>query len=110
MNKFEALSQTESDDNDLAVGLAGERSRYQITEKVWRENTSLPFSDAVKPAIALWVVEHLMVFRVSDFYERHHRMPNDYEWYLIYSCPSEVEHPSKTKSETATRFANLAGS
>ena len=37
LSKLEALSMIESGNNDLAVGQAGEVSRFQIRPQVWRQ-------------------------------------------------------------------------
>jgi hypothetical protein len=50
-----ALSQVESGDNDLAVGAAGEVSRYQIKPLTWASMTDLDISEAVDPAKARMV-------------------------------------------------------
>lgn len=38
-----ALALVESNNNDYAVGSSGERSRYQITERVWKQHTKYDF-------------------------------------------------------------------
>lgn len=56
MDRFlAAIAAVESGGDSRAIGHAGERSAYQITEAVWREETSLPFSRAFNDADAFAV-------------------------------------------------------
>ena len=45
--ELDALAGPESNNNPKAIGNAGERSKYQMTLTVWREECSLPWSDAL---------------------------------------------------------------
>lgn len=48
-----ALSLVESGGDDLAIGKHGERSRFQITEAVWKQHTNVSFVKYAKnPGIA----------------------------------------------------------
>src|ERR1700720_924076 len=59
MERWKALSQIESGDNDRALGLAGEISRYQIRPDVWRQYASTN-TDWEKPGEALAVAKAVM--------------------------------------------------
>ena len=61
-----AIALVESGNNPKAVGRAGERSAYQITEKVWKANTSMPFTNAHtrNPQVSRYVAErHALYLR-----------------------------------------------
>ncbi len=111
LDRFAALSQIESGDNDAAVGKAGERGRYQETEAVWREfnptNCWQNFHYLTNANFALASVQGVMMNRSLQFKSRTGRWPSDFEWYLLWSSPSRVDHPTKFKASVARRFANL---
>lgn len=52
-----AIDQVESGGRDGAHGAAGERGRYQITERVWRDYTNAPFKNAHRKDLAHAVAE-----------------------------------------------------
>lgn len=113
MDRFEALSQIESGDNDKAIGQAGEVSRYQIMPSVWQAETNkITFIghcqfNATRKSDAWVVVGQIMAVRIVAFESKHHREPTRIEFYLLWACPSRVDFPSAKKLETAKRFANL---
>ena len=99
MDRMAALSMIESGDDDLAIGKAGEISRYQLTKHTWRVTTALPLSSAVNPQLAYQVASCAILVRKNAFIASHHREPTDKEFYRLWNphCPNE----------TAQRFANL---
>jgi hypothetical protein len=59
------IAEVESGNRDDKVGSHGERSRYQITEVVWKQHTTLPFdrchgfmAEYVARKHLLWLVEN----------------------------------------------------
>ena len=117
LDRFAVLSRVESatkahpDGDDQAVGAAGERGRYQETEAVWREfnptNCWQNFHYLTNSNFALASVQGVMANRSLQFKSRTGRWPSDFEWYLLWSSPSRVDHPTKFKASVARRFANL---
>ena len=101
LERWKALSQIETSDNDFATGRAGEISRYAITPSVWRQYAgTLPLSVATNPFTALQVGEAVMKDRV--------RHPvTDWDWCLLWHCPSLIHHPTVSDRDYAKRFVNL---
>ena len=106
MDRWAALSQIESGDNDKAVGKRGEISRYQILPDVWsafaRENAN--WED---PKDALTVAKDAMKKRCADFEQTFHRAPTDFEFYVLWNAPAQIERPGTAVKERAKRFCNL---
>jgi len=106
MDRWSALSQIESGDNDRAVGAAGEISRYQIKPEVWQR---------FAPAAANWedqkqalaVAKIIMEQRYADFQRAADRAPTDFEFYVLWNAPARVGKPGPAISERAQRFCNL---
>jgi hypothetical protein len=101
MDRWAALSQIESGDNDRAVGRGGEISRYQIKPCLW--NAGEP-SDCMA---ALENAQHIMQVRLMDFEHRYGRSATDFEFYVLWNAPRQVVKPSRIVRERAERFANL---
>ena len=106
MDRWSALSQIESGDNDRAIGRAGEISRYQIKPKIWRRYAPLS-ADWQKPQDSLAVVKDAMQARCQDFERSFHRSPTDFEFYVLWNAPAQIRHPTKSVSDRAKRFSNL---
>src|SRR5436190_13311266 len=106
LDRWAALSQIESRNNDSAVGAAGEISRYQVRPEVWRK-LAPPEADWQKPKDALVVAQELMKKRCANFEKTRHRPPTDFEFYVLWNAPAQIEHPSKAVRERAERFRNL---
>lgn len=108
MDRWAALSQIESGDNDKAVGKKGEVSRYQILPDVWSafaaENANWE-----NPKDALAVAKVAMKKRCAEFERTYHRMPTDFEFYVLWNAPAQIERPGSVVSERAKRFCNLLG-
>jgi hypothetical protein len=45
--------------------------------------------------------------RLAQFEQTHRRMPNDFEFYVLWNAPAEVDHPVPCVVERAQRFVNL---
>lgn len=101
MERWDALLQIESGDNDRAVGPSGEVSRYQIRPTLW---TAGEPSDA---AAALDNAKKIMGERLEAFKKSHNREATDFEFYVLWNAPGQIDKPSKVVSERAQRFANL---
>lgn len=106
MDRWAALSQIESRNNDGAVGAAGEISRYQLRPELWSKY-AWPDADWRKPEDALKVAQDLMKARCAEFEREYHRAPTDLEFYVLWNAPAQIERPSKVVCERASRFCNL---
>jgi hypothetical protein len=106
MDRWTALSQIESGDDDRALGSAGEISRYQIKPEVWRRYAPAT-ADWTKPADALLVAREAMQDRCAAFERSAHRPPTDFEFYILWNAPAQIQHPGKAVSSRAERFCNL---
>jgi len=104
MDRWEALSMIESGDNDQAVGMVGEISRFQIRPELW------PGGDPQNPLEALTAAEKTMLPRLNRFERSHKRAPTDFEFYVLWNAPWQADHPSGAVKERARRFANLVQS
>jgi hypothetical protein len=107
MDRFAALSMLETGDNDMALGQSGEVSRFQIAPAVWREHTRLPLYAGENPFTAFNVVQTIMAERIAAFQAAFHRVPTDFEFYVLWNRPADIHHPKPKTQERATRFANL---
>ncbi len=102
MDRWAALSMIESGDDDRAVGSLGEISRYQIRPYLW------PGGNPHNPGVALDAAQKIMAPRVTKFEHAHHnRKPSDFEFYVLWNAPQEVDHPCRAVTKRAQRFANL---
>lgn len=101
MDRWSALSMIESGNNDSAVGSLGEISRYQIRPRLW------PGGNPHNPNLALNVARKIMEARLAKFEHSHNRAPSDFEFYVLWNAPQEVNHPCRAVAERAERFANL---
>jgi hypothetical protein len=101
MSRWSALSMIESGDDDQAVGSLGEVSRYQIRPYLW------PGGNPLNAKLALGVAQNIMQARVSKFKQTHGRAPTDFEFYVLWNAPQEVNHPRRVVARRAERFANL---
>jgi hypothetical protein len=107
MDRFTALSQIESGDNDFAVGRAGEISRYQIRRELWQKVTSVPLSQATNSAVAINVAKSIAMARMENFRQQYNRPPTDLEFYILWNAPGEISHPSHVVRSRASLYANL---
>jgi hypothetical protein len=103
MDRWSALSMIESGNDDRAIGTLGEISRYQIRPYLW------PGGNPLNAHIALRVARNIMQPRLTRFEQSHHRAPTDFEFYVLWNAPQEVNHPRRAVAERAHRFANLVG-
>jgi hypothetical protein len=101
MDRWAALSMIESGDDDHAVGPRGEVSRFQIRPELWPGGNSQNLQNALAAA------KEVMKPRLDAFEKAHGRPASDFEFYVLWNAPWSVDHPSKTVTERAHRFANL---
>ena len=106
LDRWSALSQIESGDDDHAVGAAGEISRYQIKPAIWRRYAPAD-ADWTNPANALSVARQAMQERCVGFERAVHRPPTDSEFYVLWNAPAQIQRPGKAVSGRAERFCNL---
>lgn len=106
MERWAALAQIESGNNDHALGAAGEVSRYQIKPRVWQRYA---------PAAANWrsaeqslrIAQAAMRDRCADFQRAFRRPPTDFEFYVLWNAPAQIKKPSPAVKKRAQRFCNL---
>ena len=106
MERWAALAQLESGNNDHALGAAGEVSRYQIKPRVWHRYA---------PATANWrnaeqslpIAQAAMRDRCANFERTFRRSPTDFEFYVLWNAPAQIRKPSATVAKRARRFCNL---
>ena len=121
MDRFDALSEIESRNNDHAIGRAREVSRYQILPEFWAEAAAEDKGisadlEPTNPAVAKKVVDWVMQGRCRAFATRYHRNPNDFEYYILWHRPAcyigrAVSRPiTAVESDRARRFASLCRS
>jgi len=101
MDRWSALSMLESGNDDQAVGSLGEVSRYQIRPYLW------PGGNPLNAHVALKVAQNIMQTRITKFEASHHRQPTDFEFYILWNAPQDVNHPHRVVAERAHRFENL---
>jgi len=106
MDRWSALSQIESGDNDRAVGRAGEISRYQMLPEIW-ERFAPKEAKWENPKEALVVAKEAMRDRCDEFERSFHRPPTDFEFYVLWNAPAQVQRPGSAVTERAKRFCNL---
>ena len=106
MDRWGALSQLESGDDDGAVGVAGEVSRYQIKPEVWRRYAPEK-ANWKNPDDALSVAKEAMRERCEAFQRSVNRPPTDFEFYVLWNAPAQIQRPGKAVVGRAERFCNL---
>ncbi len=106
MDRWSALSQIESGDNDRAVGRAGEVSRYQLLPEIW-ERYAPKDAKWENPKEALAAAKEAMQERCDGFERSKQRPPTDFEFYVLGNAPSQIERPSAAVAERAQRFCSL---
>jgi len=107
MDRFAALSMIESGDDDFAHGRHTEVSRFQIRREVWLQTTNAPISEATNAVVARAVAEMIAAKRCQDFEKKRGRAPTDFEFYILWNAPMQVDNPSWAVRARATRFVNL---
>ncbi len=109
MERWAALAQIESGNNDHARGLAGEISRYQIKPRIWHRYA---------PASANWrnveqslpIAKAAMRDRCAAFERNFRRPPTDFEFYVLWNAPGQIIKTSAAVARRAQRFCNLVNS
>jgi hypothetical protein len=106
MDRWAALSQLESGDDDSVRGAAGEVSRYQVRPEIWEQYAEAKMNWRA-PADALLVAQRIMKHRCAEFERAFRRQPNDFEFYILWNAPARIGDPAKAVRERAARFSNL---
>jgi hypothetical protein len=101
MDRWTALAMMESGGDDRAIGRAGEVSRYQIRPDLWLGGNPLDRCAALANA------QRIMFSRVTTFERTHGRPPDDFEFYVLWNAPAQINHPHRAVAERARRFMNL---
>ena len=104
MDRWTALAMLESGGDDHTVGPSGEISRYQIRPELW------PGGNPSDAQVALTNAQHIMSPRLAIFERSHHRAPDDFEFYILWNAPAQINHPRPAVADRARRFANLVHS
>jgi hypothetical protein len=103
MDRWTALAMVESGGDDRAIGRAGEISRYQIRLELW------PGGNPRDTDVALANARHIMSAREGAFEQSHGRVPDDFEFYVLWNAPAQINHPDRVVAARARRFVNLVG-
>ena len=107
MERFAALSMIESGDDDLAHGMYTEVSRFQIRSEVWQQTTNTPISEATNAAVARAVAQMVAQKRCEAFEKKYGRTPTDFEFYVLWNSPAQINNPGRVVRERAQRYVNL---
>ena len=111
--KLEALSMIETGDNDDAIGIAGEVSRYQIKPRIWQEySRTKAYRDVT---ISAKVAGKHLAGLERTFRSRTGREPGDFDLYVLWNAGptyyAKVNFSAKRVHpiirERAQRYANL---
>jgi hypothetical protein len=111
MGRLDALSQIESHNNDHAIGRQREVSRYQILPAFWEQAKVVwrPTDAATARIVVNWI----MRARCRSFEARYHRVPDDFEYYILWHRPAcligrpALRHITSAEIDRGRRFANL---
>jgi hypothetical protein len=109
MERWTALAQLESGNNDHALGLAGEVSRYQIKPRVWHRYASAN-ANWRSAEQSLPIAKAAMRDRCAAFQRTFRRPPTDFEFYVLWNAPGQIRKPSQAVTKRAQRFCNLVNS
>jgi uncharacterized protein YbaA (DUF1428 family) len=107
MDRFAALAMIESGNDDFAHGRNTEVSRYQIRREVWLQVTNTPIELATNSTAALAVARVIADKRCQEFEKKRGRAPTDFEFYVLWNSPRQVDDPSPAVRARARRFVNL---
>jgi hypothetical protein len=98
LDRWAALAMLESGGVDDTVGPSGEISRYQIRPQLW------PGGDPQDPRVALANAQHIMSPRLAAFAQSHGRAPDDFEFYILWNAPAQIDRPHPAVAARARRF------
>lgn len=112
---YKALGMIESGCNDYAVGLKGERSRYQFSKATWQEHSNRPFSFAYRTDFATEAAKHYSNRLRNIFSQDRHMFPTDEEFYVMWNWGPrkfkavgyDLRRVPHVVFEAAQRFSNL---
>jgi hypothetical protein len=51
--------------------------------------------------------QRIMSSRVTTFERTNGRSPDDFEFYVLWNAPAQINHPHRAVAERALRFINL---
>jgi len=113
LSKLEAISMIETGNNDRAVGMAGEVSRYQIMPAVWRCYTSSRAYQDIR--ISAQVAEIHLASLEASFRKNAGREPTDFDRYVLWNAGPvyyarlgySASRVHSIIGERASRFVNL---
>jgi hypothetical protein len=105
-DRWAALSLIESGDNDRAIGPHGEVSRYQMQPELWKRYAPTN-ADWSKPEDSLFVAKSVMQERCAAFECATNRPPTDFEFYVLWNAPAQIQRPSKAVTRRAECFFNV---
>ena len=103
MDRWTALAMLESGGDNHTIGRAGEISRYQIRRELW------PGGNPLDNCVALANAQQIMSSRAVAFERSHGHAPDDFEFYVLWNAPAQIDHPHHVVAERARRFVNLVG-
>ncbi len=109
MDRWTALSLIESGNNDRAIGPYGEISRYEVKPEIWTRYAPTN-AHWTNPEVSLAVAKRIMQERCAAFERSFKRPPNDFEFYVLWNAPAQIQKPSTNVTERAERFRNLMNS
>ena len=59
------------------------------------------------PRVALANARQIMSPRIATFENSHGRPPDDFEFYVLWNAPAQIDHPRPAVAYRARRFASL---
>lgn len=112
---LKALGQIETGEQDFAVGLLGEKSRYQIRAVTWKENSNKPYAYSYKPEVAALVALAYLNRLSNQYYIVLKRRPSELDLYVMWNwgfnnyarVNFEFARAPHSSRDAAQRFANL---
>lgn len=112
---LKALGQIETGEQDFAVGLLGEKSRYQIRAMTWKENSNKPYAYSYKPEVAAAVALNYLNRLSNMYYTSQHKRPTELDLYIMWNwgfnnyarVNFEFARAPHSSRDAAQRFANL---
>ena len=108
-----ALGMIETGNDDGAIGLVGEISRYQLRPAVWK--TYCKSMDYRNPQVSVQVARQHWNYLAAYFQEKTGRVPTDYDMYVLwntgggyYARKNFSKHQiASVVQDRAQRFVNL---
>lgn len=105
---LDAIAEVESGCEDAAIGSAGERSRYQLTEAVWRAHSTRPFRVATDDTTHARAVALVHLQWLSRQLEKRGLVPTPYCLAIAWNGGLGALHrPRPSVRDYARRVENL---